>query len=76
MQGMLDSNTTSSLQFLLQLVRRILRQTFVACKNQSWNMEWITEISQMFTRLFLHVKTDLGFKLHVTEIYLEELAKV
>lgn len=58
------------------LVRRILRQTFVACKNQSWNMEWITETSQMFTRLFLHVKTDLGFKLHITEIYLEELAKV
>lgn len=58
------------------LVRRILRQTFVVCKNQSWNMEWVTEISQMFKELFLHAKTGLGFNLHVTEIYMEEFAKV
>ncbi|EGI59908.1 Ribosomal RNA processing protein 1-like protein [Acromyrmex echinatior] len=58
------------------LVRRILRQTFVVCKNHSWNMEWVTEFSKIFMQLFLHVKTDLGFNLHVTEIYLEELAKV
>ncbi|XP_071558732.1 ribosomal RNA processing protein 1 homolog [Temnothorax nylanderi] len=58
------------------LVRRILRQTFIVCKNQSWDMEWVTEISRMFTQLFLHAKTGLGFNLHVTEIYLEELAKV
>ncbi|XP_018345198.1 PREDICTED: ribosomal RNA processing protein 1 homolog isoform X2 [Trachymyrmex septentrionalis] len=58
------------------LVRRILRQTFVVCKNHSWNMEWVTEFSKIFTQLFLHVKTGLGFNLHVTEIYLEELAKV
>ncbi|KYN01918.1 Ribosomal RNA processing protein 1 like protein [Cyphomyrmex costatus] len=56
------------------LVRRILRQTFVICKNQSWNMEWVTEFSKIFTQLFLHVKS-LGFNLHLTEIYLEELAK-
>ncbi|XP_011164266.1 ribosomal RNA processing protein 1 homolog [Solenopsis invicta] len=58
------------------LVRRILRQTFVICKNQSWNMEWVTDISQIFTQLFLHVKTAQGFNLHVTEIYMEELAKI
>ncbi|KAL6257262.1 hypothetical protein P5V15_012189 [Pogonomyrmex californicus] len=59
------------------LVRRILRQTFIACKNQLWNMEWVVEISQIFTQLFLHPKTGgLGFNLHLTEIYLEELAKV
>jgi len=39
-------------------------------------MEWVTEFSKIFTQLFLHVKTGLGFNLHVTEIYLEELAKV
>ncbi|XP_012524457.1 ribosomal RNA processing protein 1 homolog [Monomorium pharaonis] len=58
------------------LVRRIVRQTFVICKNQLWNMEWVTEISQIFTQLFLEVKTAIGFNLHVTEIYLEELAKI
>ncbi|XP_012054301.1 PREDICTED: ribosomal RNA processing protein 1 homolog [Atta cephalotes] len=58
------------------LVRRILRQTFIVCKNHSWNMEWVTEFSKIFTQLFLHVKTGIGFNLHVTEIYLEELAKI
>lgn len=36
----------------------------------------MTELSQMFLQLFLHPKTALGFNLHMTEIYLEELAKV
>ncbi|XP_029169907.1 ribosomal RNA processing protein 1 homolog [Nylanderia fulva] len=58
------------------LVRRILRQTFVICKNNSWNIEWVTEMSKMFLEVFLHPKTGLGFNLHMTEIYLEELAKV
>ncbi|KYQ47017.1 Ribosomal RNA processing protein 1 like protein [Trachymyrmex zeteki] len=58
------------------LVRRILRQTFVVCKNHSWKMGWVTKFSKIFTQLFLHVKTGLGFNLHITEIYLEELAKV
>lgn len=59
-----------------QLVRRILRQTFIVCKNKAWDMSWIKEISQIFEKLFLCPKTNLGFSLHVTEIYLEELAKV
>ncbi|XP_011139787.1 ribosomal RNA processing protein 1 homolog isoform X3 [Harpegnathos saltator] len=57
------------------LVRRILRQTFVVCKDKAWDMQWIKEISQIFEKLFLCPKTNLGFSLHVTEIYLEELAK-
>ncbi|XP_025267297.1 ribosomal RNA processing protein 1 homolog isoform X3 [Camponotus floridanus] len=60
----------------LMLVRRILRQTFVTCKDKSWDIKWVTELSQMFLELFLHPKTTLGFNLHMTEIYLEELAKV
>jgi len=39
-------------------------------------MEWVTEISQIFMQLFLDAKTSIGFNLHITEIYLEELAKV
>ncbi|EFN72366.1 Ribosomal RNA processing protein 1-like protein [Camponotus floridanus] len=60
----------------LMLVRRILRQTFVTCKDKSWDIKWVTELSQMFLELFLYPKTTLGFNLHMTEIYLEELAKV
>nr|XP_012224792.1 PREDICTED: ribosomal RNA processing protein 1 homolog [Linepithema humile] len=58
------------------LVRRILRQTFVVCKDQLWDIEWVTEISQVFEELLLSPQTGLGFSLHLTEIYLEELAKV
>ncbi|XP_011871319.1 PREDICTED: ribosomal RNA processing protein 1 homolog [Vollenhovia emeryi] len=58
------------------LVRRILRQSFVVCKNQSWDMKWVMEICRVFRQLFLNVDTGIGFNLHMTEIYLEELAKV
>ncbi|XP_032691284.1 ribosomal RNA processing protein 1 homolog isoform X2 [Odontomachus brunneus] len=58
------------------LVRKILRQTFIVCKDKAWDMHWTKEISQIFEKLFLCPKTNLGFSLHVTEIYLEELAKV
>lgn len=62
--------------FILQLVRRILRQTFVVCREKLWDMEWVTEISLIFQELLLHPKTPVGFNLHFTDIYLEELAKV
>ncbi|XP_072751922.1 uncharacterized protein Nnp-1 [Anoplolepis gracilipes] len=58
------------------LVRRILRQTFVVCRDKAWDIKWVQELSQMFLQLFLHSKTALGFNLHMTEIYLEELGKV
>lgn len=54
----------------------MLRQTFVVCKNRLYDMEWVTEISQVFEELLLSSQTGLGFSLHMTEIYLEELAKV
>ncbi|XP_029670914.1 ribosomal RNA processing protein 1 homolog [Formica exsecta] len=60
----------------LMLIRRILRQTFVTYKDKSWDIKWVTELSQMFLQLFLHPKTGLGFNLHMIEIYLQELAKV
>ncbi|EZA49980.1 hypothetical protein DMN91_011404 [Ooceraea biroi] len=58
------------------LVKRILRQTFVACRNNSWDMEWVTNIADVLEKLFLDPKLSLGFKLHITFVYLEELAKV
>lgn len=48
----------------------------MVCKDRSWNIQWVTDISNIFKELFLHPKTGLGFSLHVTDIYLEELAKV
>jgi len=39
-------------------------------------MGYIEKISELFEELILNPKTCLGFNLHLTEIYLEELAKV
>lgn len=57
-------------------MRRIVRQTFVVCKNKLWDMEWVMEISLIFEELLLHPKTPVGYNLHLTDVYLEELAKV
>ncbi|XP_014485003.1 PREDICTED: ribosomal RNA processing protein 1 homolog isoform X2 [Dinoponera quadriceps] len=58
------------------LVRRILRQTFVVCKDKAWDMSWVKEISGILEKLFQCPQTNLGLSLHITEIYLEELAKI
>lgn len=60
----------------LQLVRRIIRQTFQKCKENLWDIEWIKDISEIFEKLLIDPKICLGFTMHITEIYLEELAKV
>lgn len=60
----------------LQLVRRILRQTFVKCKEKSWDIEWIKDISLLLEKLLTDPKTCLGLSMHITEVFLEELSKV
>ncbi|XP_033225406.1 ribosomal RNA processing protein 1 homolog [Belonocnema kinseyi] len=58
------------------LLRRIIRQTFEMCKNNEWNKEWIVELAKILQELLVAPETSLGIKLHITEIYMEELAKV
>lgn len=58
------------------MIRKVLRQTFIVCRDKSWDIEWVTKISNVFEELILNPKTNLGFNLYVTEIYLEELGKV
>ncbi|XP_071858035.1 ribosomal RNA processing protein 1 homolog Nnp-1 isoform X1 [Bombus fervidus] len=58
------------------LVRRIIRQTFQKCKENLWDIEWIKDISEILEKLLVDPKICLGFTMHITEIYLEELAKI
>ncbi|XP_015437069.1 PREDICTED: ribosomal RNA processing protein 1 homolog [Dufourea novaeangliae] len=58
------------------LVRRIIRQTFVKCKERSWDIEWIKGFAEILQKLFIDPKICLGFKMHVTEVFLEELSKI
>lgn len=63
---------------LLQLVRRILRQAFEILKENSWDDKLISEFGNILLETVLKPEnsTYLGLTMHITEIYLEELAKV
>ncbi|XP_076281941.1 ribosomal RNA processing protein 1 homolog Nnp-1 [Lasioglossum baleicum] len=58
------------------LVRRMIRQTFVKCKERSWDIEWVKGFTEVLEKLFVDPKICLGFNMHITEIFLEELSKI
>ncbi|XP_015586757.1 ribosomal RNA processing protein 1 homolog [Cephus cinctus] len=58
------------------LVRRIIRQTFEMCKKRTWSRDWVKGVEQILESLLIDAKTPLGFTLHLTELYMEELSKV
>ncbi|XP_058806264.1 ribosomal RNA processing protein 1 homolog [Phymastichus coffea] len=58
------------------LVRKIIRQTFVMCKNQSWNKQWVVGVAKVIEDFLLDPKICLGLSLHITDLYMEELAKI
>ncbi|XP_031843387.2 ribosomal RNA processing protein 1 homolog Nnp-1 isoform X1 [Nomia melanderi] len=58
------------------LLRRMIRQAFVKCKERSWDMKWIKGFTEILEKLFLNPKICIGFKMHITEVFLEELSKI
>ncbi|XP_076665318.1 ribosomal RNA processing protein 1 homolog Nnp-1 [Andrena cerasifolii] len=58
------------------LVRRIIRQTFEKCKERSWDPEWIKGISEILEKLLIDPKICLGFNMHLTQLFWEELSKI
>ena len=58
------------------LVRRIIRQTFEKCKERSWDPEWTKGISEVLEKILLDPKVCLGFNMHLTQLFWEELSKI
>lgn len=46
------------------------------CRLKSWDAEWTKGVALLIENILLDPKTTLGFSLHLTELYMEELAKV
>lgn len=62
----------------MKFARRLLRQGFVALKKVGWKKGPVTVFGEVLTNSVLkpNVENVLGLKMHFTDIYLEELAKV
>ncbi|KAF2885464.1 hypothetical protein ILUMI_20744 [Ignelater luminosus] len=62
----------------LMFVRRILRQVFEVLKDNCWDDKLVSEFGNILLETVLKPEnsTYLGLTMHITEIYLEELAKV
>lgn len=71
----------NNFSFLFQFVRRILRQILVQLSLCNWNINRVSEIANIIETTILvpddhkHI-TPLGLKLHLSDIILEELAKI
>jgi len=60
----------------------MIRQCFIYAAEKEWNLKLLEEISTAFDVLVIGASRNssdlsvaLGFQLHVTDVYLEELAK-
>lgn len=62
----------------LMFVRRFMRQAFVFLNNHSWPDELVTKFTNALSDTVLDnsKSVPLGLTMQITEVYLEELAKV
>ena len=63
----------------MMFVRRFLRQTFKMVKSQDWDEDLVASMAGVLREhvvLSTPDKSSLGFQLHLTDVILEELAKV
>lgn len=59
-----------------QLVRRVTRQVFVVLHRNKWDRKLIKQLNEHVEKSILDKSTSIGFLMHYTEIFLDELAKV
>lgn len=66
------------LEKFMMLVRKFLHESFVLLKNQKWETKWIKYFKKVLKKTVLSEEGNapLGLKIHICEIYMEELAKV
>ncbi|GIY20651.1 ribosomal RNA processing protein 1 homolog B [Caerostris extrusa] len=67
------------LEKFMMLIRKVLHQGFQLLKNQKWKIKFIKKFSKVLKNTVLDPSIDsapFGLKIHVSDIYMEELAKV
>ncbi|XP_037049096.1 ribosomal RNA processing protein 1 homolog isoform X2 [Bradysia coprophila] len=60
----------------MMLVRRVTRQIFVVLHGHKWDKKLIKQLNEHVEKSILDKSTSIGFLMHFTEIFLDELAKV
>ena len=62
----------------MMLTRRFVRQTFVFAQKRDWSDDVVARLNRIVAAeaVGAESKAALGFQLHVTDVFLEELAKV
>lgn len=60
----------------IQLVRRVTRQMFAVLHKHNWNPKYIDLLNTQLEKTVLKNTASIGFLMHFTDIFLEEVAKV
>lgn len=60
----------------MMLVRRSVRQMFVLLHKHQWNEELIALLNEEITQTVMKSSGSIGFFMHFTELYVDEVAKV
>lgn len=62
----------------MMLIRKFLHQTYQLLKQLKWEIKWIKEFRKVLRKTVINAidSMPLGLKLHISDIYMEELAKV
>ncbi|KAG8187782.1 hypothetical protein JTE90_025820 [Oedothorax gibbosus] len=63
----------------MMLIRRVLHQTYQLLKNHKWDVKFILQFTKMMKKTVISpeaTSAPFGLKIHISDIYMEELAKV
>lgn len=60
----------------MMLVRRSVRQMFVLLHKHNWNETLIDQLNEEISQTVMKSSGSIGFFMHFTELYIEEVAKV
>lgn len=67
------------LEKFMMLVRKFLHQTYQLLKKLNWKLKWIKRFRKVMKKSVmsgLSTTTPVGLKMHLSDMYMEELAKV
>jgi len=67
------------LEKFMMLIRRFLHQCYQLLKHLKWNLKWIKRFRKVMKKSVISGSAEsapVGLKMHISDIYMEELAKV